>query len=255
MTSVAMSSVLCRRPAMATLFEVALVGDDVEHLQAVGEAALDEIERIERLISMHDPASELSRLNRLAATEPVKITHEFQSILLDCLAHHEATRKWFDPCHGGPLRFGEAVRFENEMTGHVRLAHPESRIDLGGFGKGLALDCARQIVDDFGVSEYLLQGGTSSVLANGDRMWPVNLRSPGGVSVLGTIHLNNESLSCSANDRVGTAVIAPNAALAEAWSTAILAADLSRVNVFDFAPTIAAAWLESGITWITGGPR
>ena len=43
---------------MATCFEALLVGNDEEHLMAVGEAALDEVARIERLLSRHDPASD-----------------------------------------------------------------------------------------------------------------------------------------------------------------------------------------------------
>ncbi len=55
-------------PAMATLFEVILAGEDAEHLEAVACACFDEIERVERLLSRFDPAGEIARINRNART-------------------------------------------------------------------------------------------------------------------------------------------------------------------------------------------
>src|SRR5436305_196695 len=43
-----------RREAMGTSFEVFLAGDDEEHLAAVADAVLDEVVRVERLLSRFD---------------------------------------------------------------------------------------------------------------------------------------------------------------------------------------------------------
>ena len=129
---------LCRRsrPAMASLFEVMLSGDDPEHLDAVASAALEEIGRVERLLSRHDPAAEIARVNREAAHRPVLVDVELFAVLRDCLAWVDRTGGAFDPC--APTgRFAEDVRLDQECR-TVRFTNPSARIDLGGFGKGYA---------------------------------------------------------------------------------------------------------------------
>lgn len=245
-----MPEVVCRRPAMATLFEFLLIGEDVEHLEAVGEAALDEVQRIEQLISLFDPGSELARFNREATGGPVSVAYELNEILERCQQHHKLTARWFDPCHGGPVPFAQAVQWESLGTHHVRLTHPDSRVDLGGYGKGYALDSARQLLARFSVNEYLLHGGTSSVVAGGERSWPIHLRAPAHERVLGRIALRNEALSCSASGGVGTAVVAESGEMAEVWSTALIAAGWEQWSSLNTAGILAAAWLESEIEWL-----
>jgi thiamine biosynthesis lipoprotein len=200
------------------------------------------------MLSRYDPGSELARVNRMAAEQPVMVSRELHEILERCRMHHAASEGWFDPCHGGPKPFAEALQFTQPCR--VGLADANAPLDLGGFGKGYALDAARQILDRFAVTDYLLHGGTSSVLAGGERSWPVNLRSPGDDRVLATIALKNEALSCSAYGDYGTAVIAETGELAEVWSTAILAAGRERRSGWKPERVRAAAWLETEIEWL-----
>ena len=103
------------RPAMATLFEVVLIGDDEEHLAAVAEAALDEITRVERLLSRHDPRSEVARLNREAASGEVLVDRELFELLQLCEVYHVMTGGYFDPAAAltGPSAWG---RFAADRT-------------------------------------------------------------------------------------------------------------------------------------------
>jgi thiamine biosynthesis lipoprotein len=234
---------------MATLFEFLLEGDDEENLAAVGEAALDEVTRIEQMISMHDPTSELARVNREAYAKPVAVTRELFDLLKICRIHHGRTGERFDPCHGTPLPYGIAVDFDDSTRG-ILFTHSQTRIDLGGYGKGYALDLAAGLIQGVGCQRFLLHGGTSSIHAAGK--WPVALRSPGSNEPLGTITIDNESLSCSAAGSNGTAVIASSGQLAEAWSTAILAAGREGIYDFRYDDIIAAAWVDSEIHWIEG---
>src|SRR5436305_1118106 len=122
--------VRCIRPAMATRFEVFLVGVDEEHLMAVGEAALDEVSRVERLLSRFDPASETSRINREAGSRPVLVDREMFAILRDCRDWSERTGGYFDLCAGsvpGSISLDDEART-------VRLLDRAARLDFGGFG-------------------------------------------------------------------------------------------------------------------------
>jgi thiamine biosynthesis lipoprotein len=243
---------------MATLFEFLLVGDDEEHLTAVGEAALDEVTRIEQLLSIHDPSSELSRINREASRNRVKLSEDLRDILSDCSQFHEKTNGMFDPCWGCPRQFADSVDMN---TGWIRFLNEGTRIDLGGFAKGWALDKAFWLIHPFNIDGYFLHGGTSSAIAQGTQRdgspWPVDLRSPdtSRMAPVGVMHLSNAALSCSADDRCGTVVVARSAAVAEAWSTAVLTAGVERANEFRYSNVTAVGWIEgTTLTWIHGSP-
>jgi thiamine biosynthesis lipoprotein len=68
------------RRAMATIFEVIFPFGTVGATQAA-EAALDEIDRTEDRLTVYRETSEVSRLNRLAATEPVSVSQNLFELL------------------------------------------------------------------------------------------------------------------------------------------------------------------------------
>jgi FAD:protein FMN transferase len=170
-----------RRPAMATLFEMWLAGDDPEFLEAVGHAALDEVERIERLLSRFDPAAETARVNRAAAGGPVLVEYELFALLEDCRLWLQETEGFFDVCAVSGVTLAEGVQLDL-VRRTVRFLDPRVQLDFGALGKGYALDAAARVLDRFGVTSALLHGGTSSVLAVGARedgsLWPVGVRDP-----------------------------------------------------------------------------
>lgn len=134
----------------------------------------------------------------------------------------------------------------------IALDRPGVELDLGAIAKGFALDRAAEIVRGHGVSTALLHGGTSSVLAIGrpeqSAGFRVRLAHADGMTAeladqaLGVSAPHGRMLESSAENgasrghvldpRTGesadalrlAAVIAPTAAEADAWSTAIVAA-------------------------------
>jgi FAD:protein FMN transferase len=190
-------TVRCARLAMGTAFEFSLVGDDVEHLTAVGEAALDEVTRVERLLSRFDPASEVSRINREAASRPVRVDRELFSILMDCRTWFDSTDGYFDVCATGESdspSIGRSVRLDPDAR-TIRFLDPTARLDFGGYGKGYALDAAAQVLDEFGVESAFLHGGTSSILARGRQEdgspWRIGLHDPFETSLVPTVPRGN----------------------------------------------------------------
>jgi FAD:protein FMN transferase len=166
------------RTAMACLCEVFVVHDSLAEASRAAEAALEEIGRVESLLSRFDPASEVSRINRDAARGPVMVDHELFALLSRCVAACQTTRGAFDITAGITreawrlMESQHSIQFENE---HVQL-------DLGGCGKGYALDCAGAVLRAAGVTRAALHAGTSSVLAIGtppdDVGWPIALVDP-----------------------------------------------------------------------------
>jgi thiamine biosynthesis lipoprotein len=266
---------------MATWFEVFLVGNDEEHLMAVGEAALDEVARIERLLSRHDPASETSRMNREAASRPVLVDREMFAILRDCLNWSEKTGGYFDLCAG---TVPDAIGLDEEAR-TVRFLDPSARLDFGGFGKGYALDDAARILDEFGIRSALIHGGTSSVLARGRPedapAWRVGLRDPFDPDrEVMQIPLIDQCLSSSAafapgatisdildpitsrpiGQQAACSVVAPTAREAEVLSTALVAMGRRKAReIVDRGtfPGCRAAWIDRegdrvAVEWLAG---
>jgi thiamine biosynthesis lipoprotein ApbE len=52
----------------------------------------------------------------------------------------------------------------DEYNNSIHFLHPSVSLDFGGFGKGLALDKASIILDDFGVQNAFISFGGSSIL-------------------------------------------------------------------------------------------
>jgi thiamine biosynthesis lipoprotein len=244
MPATAHTSVHRTRAAMGTLFEALLLGDDAEHLAAVAEAALDEVQRIERLLSRFDPRSEISRINRLAGREEVLVDCEVAALLQTCFDATHWTERCFDILASGrrkPPDGAAAVEFSLARR-LIRFTDPAATLDLGGIGKGYALDSVAEILAENGVENALMHGGTSSVLARGTDAdgapWKVSLRSLTGDESGEMIELIDSALSCSAvNEQadiidprtgepltggIGCAVVAKSATQAEILSTALL---------------------------------
>jgi thiamine biosynthesis lipoprotein len=158
-----------------------LIGEDAEHLAAVGEAAWEEVLRVERMLSRFDPAAEIARVNREAAGGPVLVDYELFAVLEDCRQWAEETEGFFDVGAASGIRFADGVRLDARAR-RVEFLDPRLRLDFGGFGKGYALDAAARVLERYEVAHALLHGGTSSVFARGVREdgapWLVGVRDP-----------------------------------------------------------------------------
>lgn len=268
----------CRRSceAMGTRFEAVLAGDDAEHLDAVAVAVLEEIVRLDGALSRFDPRSEIARINREASDHPVRVDREVFALLDRCEQARRVTEGYFDVTRES----GEtpALLLDAEAC-TVRLARPGVAIDLGGIGKGYALDRGREILLQYGVTRALLHGGTSSVLALGKPRdkggWPVDIRHPPAPAT--RVELVDRAFSCSAirhPDQTQSDVVNPltgetlagNAACvalstsateAEFFSTALLAMGREQAMRYLRQHTytdLSVGWIDSGagFAWIYG---
>jgi thiamine biosynthesis lipoprotein len=262
------------RRAMATTFEVLLpFGSPLAHPAA--EAALDRIDELEDQLTVYRDHSEVSRLNATAGDRPVEVEQNLFD-LIEFAAHvTRQTHGAFDIATGALIKAWGFYRREGRVptpaeraaamsrTGTrflaldrdrrtLRYLRPGLEINLGGIGKGYALDRAAELlVADWGASSALLHGGSSSVRAVGTppgqpRGWPVVIKHPWDADRrLGTLYLAGRAMGTSAatfqhfeyngrklghllDPRTGwpaegleqVSVIAPTAAEADALSTA-----------------------------------
>lgn len=191
--------------AMATRFELLLSGGDPVRLRAAGEEALAEIERLEAQLSFYRRDSEIYWINQRAASIPVQVDPRLFRLLLHCVELTALTDGAFDITVGPLMRAwkftgeGGAIPSQddldaarnlngihlitlNEENFTVGLARPGVEIDLGGFGKGYAIERAVELLREYGVDTALIHGGTSSVYGIGRQPdgepWKIALSSP-----------------------------------------------------------------------------
>ncbi len=203
------------RPLLGTIVEIA-VADPRPGVEAAIDSAFDAVADIHRLMSFHDPSSDVSRLNREAALHPVAVDDRTFQVLRFAIDLHEQSGGVFDisvarrlqtlrllPIHDGeeiPTRSIPAASRAIELTPDRRVLFndPNTRIDLGGVAKGFAVDCAIAVLRECGVSEGLVNAG-GDLAAFGERPWTVHLRDPRTPTrLLEEIAVRNEAVASSA---------------------------------------------------------
>jgi thiamine biosynthesis lipoprotein len=168
--------------AMNTVFEVFAACPDGQYTAQAAQAAFDIADRLERALSRFLPNSDVARINRLAAGESTQVG----ASTLECLAiaRHifDLTDGAFDVAIGTGLPSLEV----NAEALRVRATAGDVRIDLGGIGKGYAVDAMAESLEEWDIHVALVHGGFSSVLAleppAGCAGWPVTLSEPGPTS-------------------------------------------------------------------------
>ena len=179
------------QPWLGTIVEIAAAGASARVLDRGVRAAFAAVAEVQRLLSFHDPASELSRLNREAAARAITVHPWTWQVLrlADRIAKKSAGV--FDPTIAPRLtafdflpppeapaatpraRWGDVLL----QTGRrVRFACP-LWLDFGGIAKGFAVDRAIDALRAAGIREALVNAG-GDIRAFGPRAWPVHLRAP-----------------------------------------------------------------------------
>jgi thiamine biosynthesis lipoprotein len=235
--------------AMNTTFHLRLQVHDASVAASMARECFDQLDFLESRLSRFIDDSDVSRINQLPAGETLYLGESTHQCLLAALDAYTRTGGLFDITLGRRIGFlksggtGETPPVLGRLTIHpdipaVTCDEPGREIDLGGIGKGFALDQLRQILTDWGAEGGLLTAGASSLLAFGPDVWPVELT--GDCESL-RVSLFNQSLSASGTGIQGSHIVhpggddampqspckriwvtAPTATLAEIWSTALM---------------------------------
>lgn len=245
--------------AMNTTFQLRLCESDDSIAAGMAKECFDHLEFLESRLSRFIEDSDVSRINQLQAGETLYISEFTHRCLLAALDAHARTGGLFDITLGRHIEHRKSgeVRALPTLRGQLTI-HPDipavtcdapgREIDLGGIGKGFALDQLLRILTDWGAQGGLLTAGASSMLAFGPAAWPVDLT---GENAPLRISLSNESLSASGTHIQGSHIIhpggdqampaspatrvhvtAPTATLAEIWSTAIMLIEPEEIADF-----------------------
>ena len=211
--------------SMGCAYAIVAYGDDAGALPAVVEAALDEVDRIDRLMSHYKPESPLSRLNREAADGPVSVEPELFDLIAEAFRYSRESEGAFDITVGPLMKAWGFFRGEGRLPGGVELEAAQGKIgyghvtlgvaertiqfdrpgvelDLGGIAKGYAVDRAVGLLRGRGITAALVSAGGSTIYGLGAPPgrpgWEVTIQDPLHASrAARTMLLRDRALSVS----------------------------------------------------------
>lgn len=278
--------------AMGTRFECVLAAFDRPVHATEAAAIAEEAEYLVRdwhqRLTIFDPVSPVSVVNALAAERPVSVDPELFALLDRCLSHTRDTRGKFDIAVGSLMRahgfrssvdrlaepgtpaWGSDLIHLDPAACTVRFRRPGVSIDLGAIAKGFVLDLARAELAELGVTNALIHGGTSSVLAIGPKPdgspWRVRIlpddpaspvlsladaalsvSAPCGRTVDGRGHIMDPATGQPSDADAVACVFGPSAEVCEAWSTALII----DPSLTDRLPEGYGCHLRTGSAWLS----
>lgn len=270
------------RRAMACVFEVCFKAESCRNGTELAIESLDQVESLENRLSYFKPDSFISKINKSALQEPVEVEPWLFDLLDSAKKLFEETKGAYDITSTPLWEVWGFARREGKIPTKAQLAEarshvgchlleldpenltvrfhaPGMRINLGSIGKGYALDECGRWLETSGMTDFIVHGGQSSVLARGcfergsadrggreSRPWEIGVadpRRPG--RRLGIIQLEDRALGTTAvqfqsfrhhgrryghvldprsgwpaDGALSTTVVAPTAAQSDALSTA-----------------------------------
>lgn len=206
---------------MGTRIVVELWADSRAQGDAAIEAVMDEMRRVDRDMSTYKPTSEVSKVNAEAAQAPLRISPELFELLTQALEYSRITDGAFDITYASVgymydfrqhLRPNQAqiekalpaINYRHILLDPkaqtVKFSQPGVRIDLGGIGKGHAVDQGIKILQARGIRHALVTAGGDSRII-GDRFgkpWVIGIRHPDRKDeVIARIPLEDAAISTS----------------------------------------------------------
>ncbi len=203
---------------------------DLPALRTAVEGALADVER---QMSVYDPSSEISRLNKGPADVPIDISDGFAKVLRFALELAERSGGAFDPTVGplvelwgfgprsGPRRVPseEEISAAREAVGFDRIAwqgsrrilkrHAGVRLDLNAVAKGYGVDQAVAALEGKGLRNFFVEvGGEIAVRGRrpGGGPWRIGVDRPSPDAVPGAelqrvLHMDGAAVATSGDYR------------------------------------------------------
>jgi len=211
---------------MGSRFDISVVAQNQQKGYKYIDIAIEEITRIEKLISSWDTNSQTSKINRNAGIKPVKVDKELFDLIERSVAISKLSSGAFDISYASMDRiwkfdgsmktmpskenieysvakvgFENIILNENESTIFLKLKG--MKIGFGGIAKGYAADEAKKLLQEMGVVAGIINASgdmnTWGKQPNGDD-WKVGITNPLNKNkVFALIPISNSAVVTSGN--------------------------------------------------------
>ena len=199
---------------------------DERNILAAFDDAFKEVDRLDQVMSVWKPGSEILQLNAAAGDHPVKVGPDVRSVIETAAHFSDLTGGKFDITFGalsGLWKF-DAQNQDNTIPTRADIERRLPFIDyhevvvdnaagtafvkrkgvsthLGGIGKGYAVDRVADILRRAGIRDFMIQFGGDLFLSGnrGDRPWRAAIRDPRGPAdkTFAALDLSDETFSTS----------------------------------------------------------
>lgn len=207
---------------MGTFLDLTLWHTEPETAKRLIRYIVQEVHRLEVIFSNYDPDSALSRLNRHAGAGSMRVPLELYELLVSSRELAEKTGGMFDITVGPLMQLWQKAAAKNQVPSasqmnearslvdyrNISLSPPDGaalvrsgmNIDIGGIGKGYAVDRITKMLKASGVAAALINFGGSSMSAigtpPGKSSWQIAVQDTDG-RLRGAIRLRDLALSTS----------------------------------------------------------
>jgi thiamine biosynthesis lipoprotein len=192
-------------PIMGTIAEVQIAHTDVAYAESAIDAAIAELQWVERTMTRFRSDSDIGRANAGAARDGVRVTPETALVITAALRAASVSDGRFDPAVGTASELWDVLNRHEPPAGDrvqrlaargfwrkvdlavhdraptVRFDDPDLHLDLGAIAKGYGVDRATDVLRARGVKHAIVTvGGDLFALGQspeGDP-WTVGIRSP-----------------------------------------------------------------------------
>ena len=187
--------------AMTTKLELEFWCEDTKKAKAISTHVFKEFERIDKLMTRYDAASELSNINRLAFKRTLAVSPELFKVLKKSHEISALTNGAFDmtfaslgylydyrnkrvPTNAEIDKYKKAIDYQHvvldEINNTVHFTYLDVKIDLGGIAKGYAVDRGVELLAKAGVKHARLSAGGDMRLLGDKRgkPWLVGIKDP-----------------------------------------------------------------------------
>ena len=212
---------------MGNHFELSVVGPEDARAMEKIDAGVREIQRIERLLTTYDEASETSLINRNAGLDPVPVSQEVFGLIERSIRISRITQGAFDITYGSVDRrlwnfdtnmqrlpdkeiARELVRLINyrniildPIHTTVLLKEKGMRIGFGGIGKGYAAERAKAVMQEQGVASGVVNASgdlTAWGYQPDGKPWTIGIVNPNAAGqVFSMLNVTDMALATSGN--------------------------------------------------------
>lgn len=212
---------------MGNRFEISVVAEDEKEATVFIDAAVKEIQRIEKLLTTFSETSQTNLINNNAGLQPVKVDRELFDLLVRCRRVSEITQGAFDVTYGSAVkdlwnfnssmtslpdaetakRSVRLINYKNvildERAGTVFLREPGMRIGFGGIGKGYGAERAKELLKNMGLKSGIVNaaGDLTAWGSQPDgKPWTIGIADPNAArTAFSYLEISDSSVATSGN--------------------------------------------------------
>lgn len=268
---------------MGTMFDIIVYHASREQAERAIQKAMGEIVRLDQVMSHFKADSDLAKLVRDGRGGFVAVEPSLYEVIQESILFSRRSGGKFDVTIGPLLRKWKTAREQGRSPSaaeisearrcvgyeKIEMAAPDRirfrsdclEIDLGGIGKGYAVDRALAILKAADIRNALINAGSSSIASigapPGRKGWPVSV----GTSASGsrTLLLQDTSISTSQQNgdildpqsgaptstQLTVSVVAPSAIVSDALSTTVLMLPMHEaVKLLTEFAGVSAIWIS-----------